>query len=94
MNAIDWLKNTTGIKRIPPICYPLVAPFIAIFFVFLGIYGSIRWLLGFWTCDFCKRSYSIRDEKHEIHMQEDWTQHKCDACITYEKLSGETLPAK
>ncbi|MNB84588.1 hypothetical protein D3C75_314670 [compost metagenome] len=97
MIAVDWLKEKTGFKRLPPICYPFVFPFYLIFSFISALHVAIRWLLGFWICDYCGRSYGIKDDKYKIHISdyaEDENYNKCLACLTIEKLTDKKLQPK
>lgn len=46
-------------KRLPPILVPFWAVIYAIDF-------SVKWLLGFWECRNCHKTYWVKDDRYKV----------------------------
>lgn len=85
------ILGKVGLKRLPPVLVPFAAPFVIIVVIFVILCGLFEWLLGFWRCTQCHRTYWItHDRKATKETEEDfWRDYVCDPCQTMNFLTGK-----
>lgn len=94
---IEKALNKIGIKRLPPILYPLGLPIYLVIVIvnfLIGVckwtYYIVFWLLGFWNCVVCKKLYWINSDRLCIDKEKTislFDDHICDACRVAHELA-------
>ncbi|MGG3644642.1 hypothetical protein [Bacillus wiedmannii] len=64
-------------KRLPPILYPLYIPY----GLALLLYYFVTWLLGFWRCHNCNKTFWLTDGRYERLVCGEW-KDTCEGCYT------------
>lgn len=93
--------NLVGLKRLPPILFPLVIPiFLSLFmiyylFVFMKfLFRIFLWAVGFWKCDKCKRNQWIIHDKNRYEYEKEGDKDhlyygvSCTSCSVEKKLTS------
>lgn len=85
------ILNKIGLKRMPPILVPIGIPFIIVALIGVLLFMLFYWLLGFWSCHKCNRTYWVIHDRKATNKTSDefWKEHVCDACQTMDALTGE-----